>query len=338
MENFKVDMKNNMPKKSDIFDRYNAPILSDNRNWRKDIPDYDNYFDSVAQELLGLPREDGVVTDSKIVERASCIVCGEKNYKQVFGKYGFLYVQCTNCTHVYVQNRLKDEKILEDYSGGNTLEKITHKIEKTDKLQEYAFNLYNKYLSLFSDLGLSKGNLIDIGCGSGNFVDFCVKNSSFNVFANEINEDMHDGLREIVGDNLISGPIEEQDFEGRGFDIVTLWGVLEHLIDPVSVLKKAKSITNENGYILALLPNIKSRAIKLLGARTPTLNPKVHIQMFTKKSFKLMCDDLGIKIIKMFGELPVIDLMYEYCKYDEELIKDIVASEETYYQLYLLKK
>jgi len=323
--------------KHSVIGKYLAPILSDNRNWRKDIPEYDDYFDSVEKELRGLPRENGVVVNSEIVIDTDCAVCAEKSYKQVLCKYGFMYVECTSCSHVYVRNRLRDEKILSDYRSGNDLEKITHKIEQTDKLQEYTNNLYNKYLSLFADLGVSNGKLLDIGCGAGNFVDYCVKKSPYDVYANEINEDMYPGLREIVGDNLVSGSIEDQEFAGEGFDIITLWGVLEHLIDPISVLTQTKNILNDGGYIFALIPNINSRAYKLLGARTPTLNPKVHIQMFTENSFELMCDKAGVKVVKLFGELPVIDLMYDYLRFDDELIEEIMDFNESYYHAYLLE-
>lgn len=323
--------------KHSVIEKYVAPILSDNRNWRKDIPEYDNYFDSVEKELRGLPRENGVVVNSEIVIDTDCAVCSEKSFKQVLCKYGFMYVECTNCSHVYVRNRLRDEKILSDYRSGNDLEKLTHKIEQTDKLQEYTNNLYNKYLSLFANLGIKDGRLIDIGCGSGNFVDYCVKNSPYEVYANEINEDLHPGLREIVNDNLIVGSIEDQELSSEGFDIITMWGVLEHLIDPISVLTQAKNLLNDGGYIFALIPNINSRAYKLLGARTPTLNPKVHIQMFTENSFELLCDKAGVKVVKLFGELPVIDLMYDYLRFDDELIAEIMDCNESYYHAYLLE-
>ena len=324
--------------KNKILNKYINPIFSDNRNWREDIPEYDKYFDSVEQELKGLPKENGVVVDSEIVIETGCAVCGDNNHKQVLCKYGFLYVECNSCGHIYVFNRLRDEKILADYSGGNDLEKITHKIEKTDKLQEYTNNLYNKYLSLFSDLGIRKGRLLDVGCGAGNFVDYCVKNTTYDVYANEINEDMHEGLGQIVGNNLIAGPIEDQEFQNKQFDIITLWGVLEHLINPMAVLAQVKNIIKESGYIMALIPNINSRAYKLLGAKTPTLNPKVHIQMFTEDSFKLMCDKAGLKIVELFGELPVIDLMYDFCRYDDQLISEIMGNNESYYHAYLIAK
>ena len=61
-------------------------------------------------------------------------------------------------------------------------------------------------------------------------------------------------------------------------------------------------------------------------------HPKVY-----KNSFRLMCDNIGLEIINLFGELPVIDLMYEFIHVDD-LLKDIMAKNESYYHVYLLQK
>jgi 2-polyprenyl-3-methyl-5-hydroxy-6-metoxy-1,4-benzoquinol methylase len=323
--------------KVNVFERYIQPIISDNRDWRKDIPEYDKYFDSVEEELSVLPKVDNVISDKNIVSESECDVCGHNGYEQLFCKYGFKYVTCSTCNHIYVKNRLIDDTIISDYRSGNNLEKITHKIEQNSKLQDYTNQIYQKYLHLFAELGLESGKLLDIGTGAGNFLSYCKNNSKYELYANELNEDMYPGLKEIVGDNLLAGRIEDCVSSDNVFDIITLWGVLEHLIDPVSVLIKARNLLKKNGYILALIPNINSRAFKILGVRTPTLNPKVHLQMFTEDSFKCMCNKAGLEIVKLFGELPVIDLMYDYIDYSDELIADIIDKKESYYHVYLLK-
>jgi 2-polyprenyl-3-methyl-5-hydroxy-6-metoxy-1,4-benzoquinol methylase len=323
--------------KRKISRKFHDPILSDNRNWRKDIPEYDSYFISTEKELQGLPKEGGVVVDPSIVVNVNCAVCGDSEHKQVLCKYGFLYVECSYCGHIYVYNRLLSEKIISDYKGESKIEEISHKIEQSSRLKSYANGMYSKYLALFSELGINNGSLLDIGCGAGNFIDYCKKNSPYDIYANEINENMYPNLRKIVGNNLITGAIEEQVDLKEKFNIITLWGVLEHLIDPSAVLTTVKTLLSDNGYILALVPNIHSRAYKLLGARTPTLNPKVHLQMFSENSFRLMCNNSGLQVVEMFGELPVIDLMYEYIKYNDDLVSEIMDCHESYYHVYLLE-
>ena len=45
-----------------------------------------------------------------------------------------------------------------------------------------------------------------------------------------------------------------------------------------------------------------------------------------------------MRIIDKFGELPVIDLMYQYLSKDDDLIKQIIENEECYYSIYILSK
>lgn len=215
--------------------------------------------------------------DNSLVEFVLCGVCGENNYRQLFVKYGFIYAICEDCNHVYVKNRLKKNIILDDYKVSE-IEDISHAIEKTEEIQDYANKLYKKYLELFNDLGINRGKLLDVGCGSGNFVSYCKDNSHLTLFGLELNENQHPKLKNILGnENFFSSKIEDINFGDEKFKIITLWGVLEHLISPVLVLSHCKEILEDDGYVLCMIPNIYSRAFEILGINNPTLNPKVHL-------------------------------------------------------------
>jgi len=60
-------------------------------------------------------------------------------------------------------------------------------------------------------------------------------------------------------DHFIAGDIEklELNFISEEFDLIILGDVLEHLVDPWSVLKKIKQYLKQDGYIIASLPNIR---------------------------------------------------------------------------------
>lgn len=60
--------------------------------------------------------------------------------------------------------------------------------------------------------------------------------------------------------------------------------------------------------------------------------------MYTKNSFGKICERVGLEIVDLFCELPVIDLMYDHIEYNSELINDIIDKEESYYFVYLIKK
>ena len=318
--------------------KYVQPVLVDNRRWRAEVPDYTQYFHGVAEELSRLPRQGNVVVDPGIVETTACAVCDSDAGSQLLVKYGFEYVQCDVCTHIYLKNRLIEDRIIKNYKDSE-LDDITHKIEQHDNPRDYTSRLYAKYTSLLSDLGITKGRLIDVGCGAGNFLRYCSSHTDYELYALELSEKVHADLESIVGkERLCKERIEDAQFGSLKFDVITMWGVLEHPIDPFRALKASSTMLADDGCILALVPNLHSRAFKILGVNTPTLNPRVHLHMFTRASFERMADRAGLAVESLFCELPVIDLMYDYIRYDADLVADIIRKYESYYFVYLLRK
>ena len=132
--------------------------------------------------------------------------------------------------------------------------------------------------------------------------------------------------------------IEDIDFKQKKFGLISLWGVLEHIYEPKKLLVTCNRILQDDGFVLLLIPNIYSRAFKILGINTPTLNPMEHINFFTHKSFKYLCRQVGFEIVDQFQELPVIDLMYPYLDFNSDTIRDIINKSESYYYVYILRK
>jgi SAM-dependent methyltransferase len=80
---------------------------------------------------------------------------------------------------------------------------------------------------------------------------------------------------------VVRGNFLEQEFGQKQFDAVTLWAVVEHLLEPKQFLAKAWSVLKPDGLCFVLVPNMKSLAARLLGARYRYLYPQ-HLNYFTK--------------------------------------------------------
>lgn len=86
------------------------------------------------------------------------------------------------------------------------------------------------------------------------------------------------------------------------FDVITFGDVLEHLLDPVSVLSQCRDLLAENGRVIVSLPNVAflSNRFKLMLGKwdyTDTgLLDRTHLKFFTLKSAKQMIHDAGFKV------------------------------------------
>lgn len=69
------------------------------------------------------------------------------------------------------------------------------------------------------------------------------------------------------GANVLNGVLPHPDLHDRTFDIVFLIDVLEHVADPVALLRCCRERLAENGRLLVVTPNVRSLAARILGHR-----------------------------------------------------------------------
>jgi 2-polyprenyl-3-methyl-5-hydroxy-6-metoxy-1,4-benzoquinol methylase len=122
--------------------------------------------------------------------------------------------------------------------------------KELSKLDEQG-NTFKKIESFLPKL-VGDETFLDIGCGHGGVSHSLIK-KGHKVTGIEINKDAIKSLKEKgfqVIQSDISKPLE---IDGK-FNIVMILDVLEHLFDPFLLLKEAKKITKEKGYIIVTVP------------------------------------------------------------------------------------
>ncbi|GAG78286.1 unnamed protein product, partial [marine sediment metagenome] len=101
---------------------------------------------------------------------------------------------------------------------------------------------------------------IEIGCGSGNTLQWLKREKGCRwVCGVELSQDAANKAKDKL-DLLIEGDIEhiELPFEKESFDLLLCLDVLEHLINPWSVLKKLAAYIKRNGVLIASIPNVRN--------------------------------------------------------------------------------
>ncbi len=314
------------------------PILHNNKNFRNENPDIEKFFTICDKEADSFPKEDNIIIDKKIVDNIDCPVCCSNLHKQLFVKNGFLHVECVTCSHIYVKNRLNDSLLINNYSDDD-INKLDRRIAVDKKRKKYWTDIFSKYINIVTNINHNYDTLIDVGTGTGRFLEYCKNDTSLELYANDFCSDSYDEIIRIIGkDNYFyQKKIQDIAFDGVKFDIVTLWGVMEHVTEPRDVLEACGNILSKNGRIIVLVPNLYSRAYKILGVRVPTLNPRQHLSFYSKNSMGYLCSEFDLEIDSYHQELPVIDLMYPYIHYSDTLIDEIIENNEGYYSVYIIK-
>lgn len=131
-------------------------------------------------------------------------------------------------------------------------------------------------------------NILEVGCGTGSTL-LQIKNiyKNANIYGIEICEDPGNIAKCLL--NTTIGNIEtlSLDYENSYFDYIIFGDVIEHLIDPWSVLVKMKKYLKPDGAILASIPNImhvsiiKSLILGRFHYEDAGILDKTHLRFFT---------------------------------------------------------
>jgi SAM-dependent methyltransferase len=98
------------------------------------------------------------------------------------------------------------------------------------------------------------------------------------------------------GAKLHAGVLPHPALGDRKFDIVMLADVIEHVRDPVELLRLARAHVAESGVMLVVTPDVSSVAARLLGPRWWHLR-LAHVGYFDDRSFEAACAAAGMQIV-----------------------------------------
>ena len=139
------------------------------------------------------------------------------------------------------------------------------------------------------------GRLLDVGCGAGDFLAVAVA-AGYEAEGIDVSEAAAEICRE-KGLKARSGDLLEEDFDDR-FDVITLWDVVEHLRDPIAVLRRAGELLRPGGLLFAKVPAFGDLSVRL-SATFPRfagllLGAPSHVQYFTKSTLKTAVERAGM--------------------------------------------
>jgi len=161
-------------------------------------------------------------------------------------------------------------------------------------------NFNTSYIGLRSDLikyiSGQNNNVLDVGCASGTNGKYLLDNNIAKiVYGVEFDKEMASEAEKKYS-KVFTGDLNSKDFRIEilnneiKFDYILFGDILEHLLDPYTVLKELKAVLKENGKIIISLPNIAhiETFIQLFVKGTWPRNPRgifdaTHLRWFTKK-------------------------------------------------------
>ncbi len=149
--------------------------------------------------------------------------------------------------------------------------------------------------------------VLDVGCSTG-YLARVLRDRGNRVSGVEIDPEAARAAEPVL-EQLVVGDLESAEllgrFEAGSFDVVVFADVLEHLRDPVRVLRDAIPLLAPGGSVVVSLPNVAHGAVRLallegrFEYRPLGLLDDTHLRFFTRRSVEELLGAAGLRAIDM---------------------------------------
>ena len=171
------------------------------------------------------------------------------------------------------------------------------------EINHVAFDLVSKVIKDKKEVK----NILDVGCGYGLLSKELKKTfPKLDFYGIEHSKEASRSSQKIL--KLLQYNIEDialikRKFKTQKFDVIIFSDVLEHLYDPVDIIKSYQSFLKQDGTIVVTVPNIAnifSRLALLFGHfnyNETGVMDKTHIRFFNKQNLKQLAKESNLQIV-----------------------------------------
>lgn len=240
---------------------------------------------------------DNGVPINKYFEDIDCPLCSFDAKQTLMDIDFFSYTKCNNCDTIYNNPRLKVKYLEEMYAAGEYQNYVKKLTIPGDKIRENVTEIrkFNQIQSLFN----KNGTILDVGCGAGVFLSIALKNG-WDCTGIELSKAGASAAKD-KGINIIEKPFDEF-ISNRNYNCISFWGVLEHVINPLGMIKKAAYLLEKDGIIVFEVPSADSLLMNYIIKNK--LNPYRFIESARHLTF------FSINAIKSFCRTSKLELEY----------------------------
>ncbi len=183
-----------------------------------------------------------------------------------------------------------------------------------EEFQTRAKGRYANYVKALADIEsrVGLGKLLDVGCGSGAFLNVA-RQRGWEISGVELSPGLSEMSRRAVHAEVTTASFESVDLPAASYDVITMWDIIEHVIDPVLCIEKVRRLLKPGGIALFCTPDedsLLARAGLLLyrisGGKVfypaLALHPTYHTYFFTRDGFAGLIERCGMRAVRCYSQ------------------------------------
>lgn len=203
---------------------------------------------------------------------------------------------CDNCDLKYTDEIPDQKEIGKYYQSSNY---ISHSDTKDGfvnkmyhKVRTHTLKTKRKLVEKMTNK--SKGQILDIGCGTGAFLNN-MQQAGWSITGLEPDDNAVKIANSLYN---LSPKTPEELFilPANSFDAITMWHVLEHVHQLHEYIEQLKNLIKSDGVIFIAVPNYQSFDAEVYGAHWAAYDVPRHLYHFSPKSMEKLVSLHGLKI------------------------------------------
>jgi 2-polyprenyl-3-methyl-5-hydroxy-6-metoxy-1,4-benzoquinol methylase len=238
-----------------------------------------------------------------MIHYTACPVCSSINIiEQLIAKdhtvsqQQFAVWHCNACTARFTQDVPGQDAIGVFYQSDSYISHSDTKKGIVNTLYHWVRQrtLQRKQQLLNNELGIAKGTLLDIGCGTGAFLN-TMKIAGWNITGLEPDAVARQKAADLYNIQLQSSE-ELFKLKPACYNAITMWHVLEHVHELHAYIKQLELLLAVNGKIFIAVPNYTSHDAEKYQANWAAYDVPRHLYHFSPQAMQQLVAGYNLKI------------------------------------------
>jgi 2-polyprenyl-3-methyl-5-hydroxy-6-metoxy-1,4-benzoquinol methylase len=232
------------------------------------------------------------------------LVCGGIQDRR-FRRGDYAYCRCSRCGLLASSPIPTAQQISAHYQA-----KFVSGNYETARRYEAEYCRVHRQIAKF--VGAEPGQrVLDVGCFTGGLIEV-MASLGVDVCGLELQPEAV-----AIADKRLPGRVHQADVFGKEFppgpyDIVTMMGLIEHVLDPMAFLSRAYALLQPGGRLFLQTPDAGSMVARLMGSRWPPLAPIEHIHLFSRQALRQSLQEAGFSSIRFKRHVKLLPVAYVY--------------------------
>jgi len=261
------------------------------------VEKYQNFFKidlaNKQEPMKYVDQYTGKVKNEICTMRKVCPLCNSEHFTFLFIKHGFDHMLCNSCDLIFTLQVLDVNKIkfLQTGNEGN----IYGEIKADPIVNEYdrkKFEIVFEQIEKFSKIQ----TIFDFGSQVGTFLDWAKE--KYKIVGHEYHDAIREGAKQkghtILNENLETIKLDQE------FDLITCWDYIDHVLNPIKVIKNLSKYLKKNGLFFYAINNRDSLANRIMHRDSPHFVGPHHTMHYGIKQLELLMNDYELLHVESY--------------------------------------